>query len=411
MGLRLGTRPPRMNGGDCGEAEHQRKVLLVVNVDWFFWSHRLPIARGLARAGYEVVVAAGTEGGDYPARIEAEGFRFVRLSMRRGTASLLAEWRSFLQLVALYRRERPDVVHHVTIKPVLYGTVAARLAGVPRIVEAFSGLGFVAGESGRFARTRRRALFLAYRAMLSSRRVWAIFQNRDDLARFVGRGVVAPERAVLIRGSGVDLVRFRPRPEPAGAPVVLFASRLLWDKGVGELVAACERLRREGRRFRLVLAGRVDRENPCGIPEERLRAWQAEGRCEWRGLVEDMPGLLAEASVVVLASSYREGAPKILLEAGAAGRAIVASDEPGCREIARAGENALLVPARDADALADALGRLLDDRRLRRRLGRSGREIVEREFGEERIVAETLALYGRLASEVGVPGEGRGVAA
>ena len=386
------------------------KVLLVVNVDWFFWSHRLPIARGLARAGYEVVVATGSEGGDYAARIEAEGFRFARLSMRRGWGSPLAEWWAFRELLALYRRERPDVVHHVTIKPVLYGTLAARLAGVPRIVVALSGLGYAAGGCGRLARARQGTLLLACRLAFASPRVWAIFQNQHDLGRFVARGVLAPQRAVLIRGSGVDLHRFRPLPEPPGPPVIVFASRLLWDKGLGELVAACAQLQREGRRFRLVIAGRVDRENPRGIPEDRLRGWQSEGLCEWRGLVEDVPALLAEASVVALPSYYREGVPKILLEAGAAGRPIVASDEPGCLEIAREGENAVVVPSRDAAALAAALARLLDDPSLRERLGRRGREIAEREFGEDRVVAETLALYAAVGERAG-PEEGCGVAA
>lgn len=374
-------------------------VLITVNVDWFFWSHRLPVARALRDAGHRVAVAAGTEDEDYEPRIEAEGFGFHRLALRRGSRGPVGQLAAVRELLALYRRKQPDVVHHVTIKPVLYGTVAARLAGIPCIVNAISGLGYVSCGAGLRGELRRRAALAAYRLALASPRVRAILQNPEDADLFGERGIVAPERIALIRGSGVDLERFAPAAAPGGVPVVLFASRLLWDKGVAELIEAARRLRGAGHRFRLVLAGRIDRENPRGIPEAQIRAWAGAGLCEWRGLVADMPALLREASIVAL-PSYREGVPKILLEAAACGRPIVATDVAGCREVARHGENAWTVPPRDVGALAAALARLLDDEGVRLRLGRAGREIAVREFGEAGVVAATLALYDEVAREL-----------
>jgi glycosyltransferase involved in cell wall biosynthesis len=379
-----------------GARAERLKVLVVVNVDWFFWSHRLPIARALRDAGHDVVVAAGSEGGDWGARIEAAGFRFVPLRLRRGARGPIGELAALCELLTLYERERPDVVHQVTIKPVLYGSIAARLVGIRRIVNAISGLGYVSASRSFADRVRRALALLAYRAAVSSRSVWTIFQNHEDLDLFAARRIVGRDRAVLIRGSGVDTRRFTAAPEPSGVPVVLFASRLLWDKGVGELIAAAQTLRAEGRAFRLVLAGRVDRENPRGISEEQLRAWAEARLCEWRGLVDDMPALLREASVVVL-PSYREGVPKVLLEAAACARPIVATDVPGCREIARPGENGILVPPRDATALARAIAALLDDAAMRARFGRRGRAIAVEEFAEPLVVEATLALYDRFA--------------
>jgi glycosyltransferase involved in cell wall biosynthesis len=372
------------------------RMLLVVNVDWFFWSHRLSLARAFRDAGYEVIVATGTEDEDFSTRIAAEGLRYEHLQMARGWTSVRRETATFVELVRLYRRLRPDLVHHVTVKPVVYGSLAARVAGVPWIVNAISGLGWTFLGQGPAGRLRHVAGVLAYRCALAGARVRVIFQNPDDLELFVARGIVARERTALIRGLGVDPSRFRPTPEPTGTPVVLFASRLLWDKGLAELVEAIRMLRAAGHACRLVVAGRVDRWNPRAVPAATLQAWHAAGLCDWRGLVTDMPALLQEASIVAL-PSYGEGLPRILIEAASAGRPIVSTDVPGCREIARHEENALLVPARDAGGLARALARLLHDPALRHRLGRRGRVLAATEFSEQRTIGEMLALLGALA--------------
>ncbi len=367
------------------------RALVVANVEWYFLSHRLPLARALRECGCEVTVAAGVER-DLDGAVRAEGFRFVRIPLERRSTRPWREARTFRHLTALYRAERPDVVHHISIKPVIYGSIAAKRVGLPAIINTVPGLGYTFLGRGLAGRLMRAAVMRAYGSALAGPNVRTIFQNPDDRALFVRRGIASAERSTVIRGSGVDVRRFAPAPEPDGAPVVVLASRLLWDKGVGELVAAAERLRAGGVSFRLVLVGTPDPENPRSIPPATLEQWQGAGVLEYWGHRDDMPDVLRLAAVVAL-PSYREGVPKVLLEAAASGRPIVATDVPGCREVVRPGENGLLVAPRDAGALADALGTLLADRGLRARMGARGREIVEAEFTEEHVIARTLAVY------------------
>ena len=379
-------------------ASDRPKLLFTVNDAGFFLSHRLPIARAAAAAGFHVHVA--TAPSPAAAAIAAEGFPHHPVPMtRRGVNPLREIWVPWA-LTRLYRSIKPDLVHHVTIKPVLYGGLAARLAGVPAVVGAVSGLGYVFLDRGPGAGVLRGLIRAAYRIALRQPNGRVIFQNQDDRAEFVTRGLVAPDDCVLIKGSGVDLDAFRPCPEPEGPPVVMLAARILRDKGVGEFVEAARRLRDAGTQARFVLVGDTDPGNPTAIPRPQVQQWHDEGLVEWWGFREDMAAVLAQAHVVCL-PSYREGLPKVLIEAAACGRAIVASDVPGCREIARDGHNALLVPVRDGAALAEAIARLLSDAELRRRMGTRGREIVEAEFSLADVVAQTLALYRSLLETSG----------
>ena len=376
------------------------KVLIVVNVDWYFWSHRLPLARALREAGYEVVVVAGEERGFRP-RIEAEGFRFVPLTLRRGSTNPLHELRTCIDLLRTYRRERPDAVHHVSIKPVLYGSLAARLAGRPAVINAVTGLGYT------FLPEVRRSLLgrvtaLLYRMACADPRTVVLCQNPDDRAALVALGV-REERTELIRGSGVDTDQFAVTPEPAGRPVVLLSGRMLWDKGVGEFVEAVRMLRARRIDHRAVLVGIPDEQNPNAVPERELRRWHDEGLIEWWGLRDDMPGVFATASIVTLPSYYPEGVPKVLVEAASCARAIVATDVPGCREIARQGINAELVPPRNASRLADAIALLLADRSKRAAYGEHGRRIAVEEFSERLVLRQTLAVYRRLLEGTHAP--------
>lgn len=369
------------------------RLLYLVTEDWYFCSHRLPVARAARDAGAEVVVA--TRVGAHRAPIEAEGFRVVPLSWRRGSHGPVDEIAAIREIAAVYRRERPDLVHHVALKPVIHGSVAATLVGVPHVVNALTGLGAL--FIGSNARTR--ALGGAARALLkpllNRRGSRVILQNEDDRRLLETRGLLGHDRVSLIRGSGVDTARFRPAPEPAGPPVAVLVARMLRDKGVEEFVAAARILQQRGVDVRLQLAGPADPDNPATLDESRLRGWQNEGVVDWLGPVDDMPALWGQTHIAVL-PSYREGLPKALLEAASCGRAMVATDVPGCREIVRHEETGLLVPAKDAAALADAIQRLANDGTLRRRLGANAREVVEREFAEEIVVRETLALYREL---------------
>jgi glycosyltransferase involved in cell wall biosynthesis len=365
---------------------------MVINVEWYFWSHRLTLARALRQIGFDVVIAAAEER-DRRRDIEADGFRFVPLKLQRRSTSLWRECGTLLQLYRLYRRERPDLVHHVTIKPVLYGSIAARAAGVPAIVNTIPGLGYTFLGRGAIGRLRESIVSAAYWIALGGSRTTVIFQNPDDQELFITRGLIDPRRAHVILGSGVDTMRFHPAPEPDGVPVVVLASRLLWDKGIGEIVDASRMLKRRGIACRVALVGVPDEENPNSVPASTLRSWHQEGVIEWWGLRSDMPDVLKSAALVVLPTYYREGVPLTLLEAAAAARPIITSDAPGCREVVRHGVNGLLVPPRDATALADAMEALLRDPAGRREMGNRSREIAVACFSQEHVIAKTIAVY------------------
>jgi glycosyltransferase involved in cell wall biosynthesis len=374
--------------------ERRPKLLFLVTEDWYFWSHRLPVARAARDAGFEVVVAARVQGHDR--QIRAEGFRLCPLAWRRRGDGIFGTGRALRDIAALYRRERPDIVHLVALKPVLFGGLAARLAfprgtGRPAQIAAVTGLGSGLMPASRFARLGRWALGWAMRHAAGDARV--IVQNPEDGAALAGFGI-APPRIVLIRGSGVDTVHFAPLPEPPeGTVTVALVARMLRSKGVSEAVAAVRRLRSEGLAIELVLAGPTDPDNRDSLCEAELSALTAGSGVEWLGRVADVREIWRRAAIAVMPSTYGEGVPKALLEAAACGRAIVATDMPGCRDAVIAGESGLLVPPHDIDALAEALAALARDPGRRQRMGRAGRALVEREFGEAGVASQTIALY------------------
>jgi len=376
------------------EAQAQKafrgKLLFLVTEDWYFYSHRLPPARAAQAAGYEVVVATRVE--HRGADIEAEGFKLIPIGLRRRSRNPFREMAAIAEIVRIYRQEQPDIVHHVAIKPVLYGSLAAMVVRRPAVVNALAGMGFLFTSGGRLAALLRAAVSQVFRVLLNASRNVLILQNPDDQALLVSGGLVASSRVRLIRGSGVDIQRFHPLPEPDGPPLVMLASRMLWDKGVGEFVAAAGALRARGAVARFVLVGDGDADNPASIPEIQLKAWHESGVVECWGRCDDMPAAFARSHIVCL-PSYREGLPKVLLEAAACARPLVATDAPGCREIVRHGENGLLVPLRDAVGLADAIEKLLNDPALRLRMGAKGRQMVESEFSETEVARQTLAVY------------------
>lgn len=369
------------------------RLLFVVNDPAFFLSHRLNIARAARDEGWEVHVA--TPAGPAVAEIEAEGFRHHAVAMSRSGGSPLAESWTLWALFRLFRRVRPTLVHAVTIKPVLYSGFVAPFAGVPALVQAVSGLGHVFIATGLGPALRRFLTLIAYRIAFRHPRSRVIFQNPDD--RRALRRALRKGQVVLIAGSGVDPDEYAPSPEPGGEPVVVLASRMLWAKGVGEFVAAARRLRERGVRARFVLVGDTDAGNPATVPEAQLTAWTKSGVVEWQGRREDIPAVFAGAHIVCL-PSYREGLPRVLIEAASCARAIVATDVPGCREIVEDGVNGLLVAPRDAESLADALSALLDDPTRRAQMGRRGRERVLSGFTSAQVVEQTLAIYRDLAA-------------
>ena len=392
---------PHVNDSIFASAVSERKpssaplgtrLLFVLNDAPFFVSHRIAIATAALRAGYEVHVAAPHDSVATPV-IRSAGCVVHDLRLDRSGIDAGAELRLLVDLCQLHRRIRPAITHHVTVKPVLLGSLAQRLVGHGVVVNAVPGLGYLYLSRGTMASLRRAALRVLYRVALRRPSSFAIFQNPDDLALFVRLGMVRADHAVLIRGSGVDLEQFPfVKPSDASRTVVLPA-RMLGDKGVREFVGAARMLRARGVVARCVLVGGLD-VNRAAVARSELDAWQSEGIVEWLGRRDDMPEIMRDAAIVCL-PSYREGVPKALLEAAATGRPIVTTDVPGCREVVTNGVNGLLVPPRDVPALADALQALLADSALRDRMGRAGRYRAEREFSREDVADVTLALYAR----------------
>jgi len=391
-----------------GRAAQTRRLVIVVNNPAFFLSHRLAVADGARAAGWEVHVATAPEPAEAAARIAAAGFTHHAVPITRGHASPVAEFATLRALLALFHRVRPTLVHLVTIKPVLYGSLAARAAKVPGLVVAISGLGHALTGEGRAAALLKSAIRRLYRHGVGHRNKCVIFQNDRDRAVLESWGVRFDGQAEMIPGSGVRLDAFAPDAVPEAPPLAVMVSRLLRPKGVAEFVAAAEILRARGSPALFALVGAPDPGNPETVTQADLAAWEAGGAVALLGHREDVPAILARATLVALPSYYGEGMPKTLLEAAAAARAVVTTDLPGCRDAVRPGESGLLVPPRDPRALADAMGALLADPARAAAMGRAGRAQAEARFSIEEVVARHLAIYDRLADRAaGAPRSAR----
>lgn len=370
------------------------RLIYLVTEDWYFVSHRLPMARAAKAAGFEVHVA--TRVTDHAAMIEREGFILHRLGWRRGSLDPAHLLSAVFEVRRLYRRVQPAIAHHVALVPTIVGSMAAlRLPVV--CLNALAGLGFAFTSQTPKAYFVRFILERLMRWLLSRRSAFVLVQNPDDLAAIQSLGV-EPDKITLIRGSGVDVDTLKPLPEPPPPIVVGFVGRLLNDKGVLTLVAAHALLTNRGRPVELLIAGDPDPANPASIPEATVAAWKQRAGLTLLGHVDDIRKVWARAHIAVL-PSLREGLPMSLLEAASCGRPIVATDVPGCREIARHGINALLVPPNDPEALADAIERLAGDAELRQRFGAASRQMVEGEFSDARIGRDIVALYRRLLGQ------------
>lgn len=374
------------------------RVLFICNVGWFFISHRLALAKSITAAGYAVHVASDIDSPEEVEAIEAAGISFHRIRVSRGGLNPLKDLKSLAAMLSVIRALRPEIVHNVSIKPVLYGTIAARVAGISAIVNAISGLGWVFMESDE-RRPLRVLVEMMYRIAFADQRVRAIFQNEDDRTHFVRTGLVQLQRTVLIRGSGVDLHRFALTAEIASEVTkITLPGRMLKDKGVVEFVRAAQMLRDEGHDVVCQLAGGLDTDNPAALTRDDLHSMVSTGAVTWLGHVSDVFQLMVSSHIVCL-PSYREGLPKSLLEACAVGRAIVTTNVPGCRDVVSNGVNGLLVPRGQVMELFEALKFLVENPAVRHNMGQQGRRIAEREFGLESVVDRTLALYAELLGD------------
>jgi glycosyltransferase involved in cell wall biosynthesis len=368
-----------------------RRLLYVVTPGEYFLSHRAPLALAARASGWDVHVAVPK--GDADDHIAAMGFTVHDVPIARAPDGVVREARSLLWLMSLFRRLVPSVVHLVSPKATALGGVAARLSGIPAVL-MMGGLG-TAFLEGTIRSAVERSLIRAALLVGLGSRARLVIQNESERAKLTLTARMR-ERTVLIAGSGVDLDSFKVTPEPPGPITVLLPARMLRSKGVEEFVAAARLVRQDDRDVRFWLAGNVDPSNRSSISKDTLEQWHREGVVEWLGYCSNMPQLLERCHIVCL-PSYGEGLPRALVEAAAAGKPLVATDVPGCSDVARPGCNALLVSPRDAGALAGALHSLIHDGPLRRRFGVKSREVAH-EYRFEQVATRTLALYERLAA-------------
>lgn len=391
-----GPAAPRGRGAASpavSAAAGPRCICYVASTSLFLANSRLPLMQRMTERGWRVIAVAPRD--PFAERIARHRIEQRFLPISREIMRPTAHLRLLRRLTALYRIERPALVHHFGTNPMIYGSLAARIARVPAVVNAVTGRGSVFSSTRWDAGFLRAWIRAAYPVALNQGGSRTIFENPDDLSQFVQERLLAARRAVLVRGSGVDLTRFAPAPEPGGEPTIVCATRMLWSKGIADLVAAARRLRAWEVRARILLVGWHDAGNRDAVPLEQLHEWNREGMVTWIGARDDMPQVFAGAHIVVL-PSYGEGVPRSLIEAAASGRAIVTTDVDGCREIVRNGHNGFLVPPRNPDALAEAIATLLRNPARRRAMGKRGRALAVAEFADSKVVNETLAIYDDL---------------
>ena len=373
-----------------------KKIAFVVNNPDYFVSHRMPIGLALLSEGLEVHVIAP---GESPEALSKEGFKFHSVEMSRKGMNPFAELSTIFALRRLFKRIQPDLVHLVTIKPYLYGGIAARSAGVPAVVSAVAGLGTVFIDNSLKTKVVRAVLWFLYSFAFGHNNQRVIFQNSNDLSLLADWIGLDKRKTALIRGSGVDLMQYLFLEEPSGTPVVTLVARLLVDKGVGEFVEASRILKAKGVSVRMCLVGDIDEGNRTSITEDQLEHWVEHGLVEAWGYRKDINQVYALSNIACL-PSYREGLPKSLVEAAACGRAVVTTDVPGCRDAIAADLTGLLVPVRDAEALADTIQDLIENPDKRKAMGAAGRQLAEQKFAIEKVVGAHLNIYGELTAKL-----------
>ena len=368
-----------------------KKILYLANVDWFFRSHRLSIAEAAKDAGFKVHIACKFT--EHRSEFEEMGFKTHDLSLSRGGTNPFAEMRAFWEIANTISRLNPDILHLISVKPLLYGGILSQLYSVQRIVASVSGLGYIFTATSAKAKLLKHLLIKLYRVALNHNNTSVIFQNKSDLDLFERLEIVDSEQTVLIPGSGIDLEMFSQQPEPRGdEKIVMFVGRILVDKGVGEFVSAARILKDKLDQVRFVLVGDCDPENPNSYSRNEISNWVLSGVIEHWGSTKDVGEWMARASLVVL-PSYREGLPKVLIEAAAIGRAVVTTDVPGCRDAILPGHTGLLVKPKNAIDLARAIKSLLANVKLRREFGEHGRKHAENKFDIRDVVSVHIRLY------------------
>ena len=369
------------------------KLLYLLSEDWFFCSHFMERAIAAKRAGYEVVVVAREN--IHAEAIRKAGLRFIPLIFRRKGTNPFIELVTIFNIWRIYKEQKPDLIHHVALKPLIYGSFVARLMGIKGVVNAPVGLGYVFTSEKWIAILLRYFITLAIKLLINPPLSKVVFENKDDLNKFVQSDLVSSADAVLIRGAGVNVSEFVPTTEPNKPLVIILIARMLWDKGIREYIEAAKFIKKDFSDIRFLLIGAPDLDNPASIPLSQLEDWNKEGAVDCLGHQNNIPKMLSQCHVVCL-PSYREGLPKSLLEALAAGKPVVTTDVPGCREVVTDKDNGLLVPVKNIVELARALTILIQSPELRTKYGARGRERAEKEFSSNIVINATLNVYDEL---------------
>lgn len=378
----------------------EEKVLLVANTGWYLYNFRLPLAKALQERGATVVLVSPWD--SYIEKLQEEGFWWIDLDLNRRSTNPFIELYCIFRLLLIYLVEKPDVVHHFTVKCVLYGTFAAKLSGVKSIVNAITGLGYVFINKGLKAKLLRAIVQPLYLFVLNVKGSQVIVQNEDDASLLVKKKLTTSDRLTLIRSSGVDLQRFAPFHKKSSQEdtTVLLASRIVGDKGVYEYIEAARYLKERGYSIAFKLAGSLYSGNPTAVSKAEISDWVEEGLVEWIGHVDNIETVIAEADIVVLPSHGGEGVPKVLIEAAAMAKPLVATDVPGCKDAIEAGVTGFLVPAKESKPLADAIRCLVEDPALRYQMGQAGRKKASGEFDVELVIKKTLEVYTQMGALV-----------
>lgn len=366
------------------------KILYIVNVDWFFISHRLPIAIEAKNHGYDVHIAcAVTDCSDY---LKGLGFVIHELPLSRSGVDVFSELKLIYIIYNLIRKVSPEILHMITIKPVLYGGLISRFFSVKKRIASISGLGYVFISQNIRARFLKFFIVKFYRMGLSKNNAFVIFQNNSDQELFLKEKIISKKQAFLIRGSGVNLLDYKYYPEPKGKPVVMFLARLLKDKGLVEFLESARLLKSKDIDARFVLVGDIDLHNPNSITKEELSLYIKDGTVEAWGHSKHVQEIIPKSNIMVL-PSYREGLPKSLIEAAACGRAVITTDVPGCRDAIEKDVTGLLVEPKNVKSLADAIFLLLHNDELREQFGLAGRKLAEQHFDIKDVVNKHMDIY------------------
>lgn len=371
-----------------------KKIFILVNVDWFFLSHRLPIALSAHKAGYDITIVTSDSGRIQ--EIGIYGLKYIKLPLNRASLNPFKELKIVLFLCKLYLKEKPLLVHHVGLKLFLYGSIAAKIFKIPTI-NAMSGLGYLFSNTQKF-NVLKKMIFKTLNYFFKSLNAIYVFQNHDDKNLILSYlPSINKQDCIIIKGSGVDIKDFAYTPEyESEKTIILLLSRMLWDKGIKEYVSAAKLIKHQlNGTTKFLLVGPIDRENPMGISHEELNQFEEKDYIEWVGYKENIKEVISQSNVVVL-PSYREGLPKSLIEACAIGRAIITTDAPGCRDVVEEGVNGFLVPIKDSELLSKRILQLVNDKKLRSEMGINARMIAEREFSLDYVISEHLMLYKKV---------------